>query len=73
MDRNITSCIQTRSYILSIISLVFEVNDCFRTSYVSREKESTVLLLFLTFTAMHTIQEEFPNWMILSQAFIAHA
>ena len=38
-----------------------------------REKESTVLLRFLTFTAMHAIQEEFPNWMILSQVFITHA
>ena len=38
-----------------------------------REKESTVLLPCLTFTAMHIIQEQFPNQMILSQVDIAHA
>ena len=38
-----------------------------------REKESTILLLCLTFTAMHIIQEQFSNWMILSQVVIAHA
>ena len=43
------------------------------TSYVFTEKESTILLLCLSFTAMHTIQEKFPNWMILSQVDIAHA